>query len=43
VRTEVPRADWLTVEVTLSSFGADVVAAGAATQVLDARYGVRTP
>jgi len=43
VRTEVPRADWLAVEVTLSTLGADVVAAGAATQILDSRYGVRTP
>lgn len=43
VRTDVPRADWLTVEVTLSSLGADVIAAGAAMQVLDARYGVPAP
>ncbi|GAA2583482.1 ROK family transcriptional regulator [Winogradskya consettensis] len=40
VRTQVPRADWLTVEVTLSSLGEDVIAAGAAMQVLDARYGI---
>jgi predicted NBD/HSP70 family sugar kinase len=40
VRTEVPRADWLTVEVTLSALGADVVAAGAATEILNARHGV---
>ncbi|MFI5935173.1 ROK family protein [Actinoplanes sp. NPDC051494] len=40
IRTQVPRADWLTVEVTLSSLGEDVIAAGAAMQVLDARYGL---
>jgi predicted NBD/HSP70 family sugar kinase len=40
VRTEVPRADWQSAEVTLSSLGADVVAAGAAMQVLDTRYGI---
>ena len=40
VRTEVPRADWQSVEITLSSLGADVIAAGAAMQVLDARYGI---
>ncbi|WP_045741741.1 ROK family transcriptional regulator [Actinoplanes rectilineatus] len=40
VRTQVPRADWLTVDVSLSSLGVDAIAAGAAMQVLDARYGV---
>ncbi|WP_067500847.1 ROK family transcriptional regulator [Actinoplanes sp. TFC3] len=40
IRTQVPRADWLTVEVTLTSLGEDVIAAGAAMQVLDARYGI---
>jgi predicted NBD/HSP70 family sugar kinase len=40
VRTEVPRADWQTVEISLSSLGADVIAAGAAMQVLDSRYGI---
>ncbi len=40
IRTEVPRADWLTVDVSLSSLGEDVIAAGAAMQVLDARYGI---
>jgi predicted NBD/HSP70 family sugar kinase len=43
VRTQVPRADWLTVEVALSALGVDVVAAGAAMQVLNACYGVRMP
>jgi predicted NBD/HSP70 family sugar kinase len=43
VRTQVPRADWLTVEVALTSLGTDVVAAGAAMQVLNARYGMPTP
>jgi predicted NBD/HSP70 family sugar kinase len=40
VRTEVPRADWQSAEVTLSSLGADVIAAGAAMQILDSRYGI---
>ena len=40
VRTEVPRADWQSAGVTLSSLGADVIAAGAAMQILDARYGI---
>ena len=40
IRSEVPRADWLTVDVTLSALGADVVAAGAAMEVLNAKYGV---
>jgi predicted NBD/HSP70 family sugar kinase len=43
VRTEVPRADWLTVEVTPSSLGADVIAAGAAMEMLNACYGLRPP
>jgi predicted NBD/HSP70 family sugar kinase len=43
IRTQVPRADWLTVEVTLTSLGTDVVAAGAAMQVLNARYGLPHP
>lgn len=40
VRTELPRADWQTAEVTPSALGADVIAAGAAMQILDARYGL---
>ncbi|HVV19258.1 MAG TPA: ROK family transcriptional regulator [Pseudonocardiaceae bacterium] len=43
VRTEVPRADWLTVDVTLTGLGTDVIAAGAAMLVLNARYGVPDP
>ncbi|MFI6076243.1 ROK family protein [Actinoplanes sp. NPDC051343] len=43
VRTEVPRADWLTAEVSLTSLGTDAIAAGAAIQVLDARYGPPAP
>jgi predicted NBD/HSP70 family sugar kinase len=43
VRDEVPRADWLTVSVTPSSMGADVIAAGAAMEMLNACYGPRTP
>jgi predicted NBD/HSP70 family sugar kinase len=39
VRTEVPRADWQQADVTLSGLGVDVIAAGAAMQALDARYG----
>ena len=41
IRTEVPHPDWLPVEVLLSGTGADTIAAGAAMQVLDARYGLR--
>jgi predicted NBD/HSP70 family sugar kinase len=40
VRAEVPRADWLTTEVSLTGLGTDAIAAGAAMQVLDARYGL---
>ncbi|MEU8610617.1 ROK family transcriptional regulator [Actinoplanes sp. NPDC048791] len=40
IRTQVPRADWQTAGITLSSLGADVIAAGAAMQVLDSRYGI---
>jgi predicted NBD/HSP70 family sugar kinase len=40
VRTEVPRADWLPVEVSLSALGEDAIAAGAAMQVLNARFGL---
>ncbi|WP_305784753.1 ROK family transcriptional regulator [Symbioplanes lichenis] len=40
LRTEVPRADWLTVDLSLTSLGEDVIAAGAAMQVLDDRYGI---
>jgi predicted NBD/HSP70 family sugar kinase len=40
IRTDVRRADWLTADVTLSTLGADVIAAGAAMQVLDTRYGI---
>jgi predicted NBD/HSP70 family sugar kinase len=43
VRTQVPRADWLTVEVELTGLGTDVIAAGAAMQVLNARYGLPDP
>jgi predicted NBD/HSP70 family sugar kinase len=43
VRTQVPRADWLTVDVALTSLGTDVIAAGAAMQVLNARYGLPDP
>jgi predicted NBD/HSP70 family sugar kinase len=43
VRTQVPRADWLTAEITLTSLGTDVVAAGAAMQVLNAQYGLPDP
>ncbi|NYH40527.1 putative NBD/HSP70 family sugar kinase [Micromonospora jinlongensis] len=40
VQADARRADWLTTRVTLSSLGADVIAAGAAMQVLDQHYGV---
>ncbi|GAA0401424.1 ROK family transcriptional regulator [Microbispora corallina] len=40
VRTEVPRADWLAVEVTTSRLGTDVIAAGAAMEMLNERYGL---
>jgi predicted NBD/HSP70 family sugar kinase len=40
IRTDVRRADWLNADVTLSALGADVIAAGAAMQVLDTRYGL---
>ncbi|BEL03454.1 ROK family transcriptional regulator [Actinoplanes sichuanensis] len=43
VRTQVPRADWLTVEVSLTGLGTDVIAAGAAMQVLNSRYGLPAP
>jgi hypothetical protein len=43
VRTQMPRADWLTTSVGLSSLGADVIAAGAAMQVLNADYGRPIP
>ncbi|GII57664.1 sugar kinase [Planotetraspora thailandica] len=39
VRTEVPRADWLAAEVTTSRLGTDVIAAGAAMEMLNERYG----
>lgn len=42
VRTEVPRADWLPVEVSLTMLGEDAIAAGAAMQVLNARFGMPT-
>jgi predicted NBD/HSP70 family sugar kinase len=42
VRTEVPRVDWLTVEVTTSTLGTDVIAAGAAMEVLNDNYGPLT-
>ncbi|MGC4747402.1 ROK family protein [Micromonospora sp. DT201] len=40
VRADVRRTAWLTTKVTLSSLGADVIAAGAAMQVLDQHYGI---
>jgi predicted NBD/HSP70 family sugar kinase len=43
VRTQLPGADWLTVDVSLTALGPDVVAAGAAMQVLNARYGLPAP
>ncbi|GAA3304043.1 ROK family protein [Dactylosporangium vinaceum] len=43
VRLEVPRADWLTVDVSVSALGSDVIAAGAAMQVLNAVYGRPSP
>ncbi|GII42414.1 ROK family transcriptional regulator [Planotetraspora phitsanulokensis] len=42
VRDEVPRVDWLTAEVTTSALGTDVIAAGAAMQVLNEKYGPLT-
>ena len=43
VRTQVPRSDWLDVQVSTSALGADFAAAGAAMEVLHAYYGVPTP
>ncbi|MBT0768613.1 ROK family transcriptional regulator [Kineosporia sp. J2-2] len=43
VRTQLPGAGWLAVEVTLSELGTDVIAAGAAMQVLNARHGLPLP
>ncbi|MBB2947227.1 putative NBD/HSP70 family sugar kinase [Actinoplanes lutulentus] len=40
VSAEVPRADWLTVDVSVSTLAENSIAAGAAMQILDARYGV---
>ena len=40
VQADARRADWLTTRVALSSLGADVIAAGAAMQVLDQHYGI---
>jgi hypothetical protein len=42
VRAEVPRVDWLTADVTTSSLGTDVIAAGAAMEVLNEQYGPLT-
>jgi predicted NBD/HSP70 family sugar kinase len=39
-RAAIPRSHWLDVSVTLAELGADVIAAGAAMQVLDAAYGI---
>ncbi|MDG6105707.1 ROK family transcriptional regulator [Dactylosporangium aurantiacum] len=39
-RAEIPRSHWQDVSVTLAELGADVIAAGAAMQVLDAAYGI---
>jgi predicted NBD/HSP70 family sugar kinase len=41
--TEIRRPDWLTVEVTPTAMGADVIAAGAGMEVLNSFYGRRTP
>ncbi|MET8043632.1 ROK family protein [Micromonospora sp. NPDC005215] len=40
VQADARRAHWLTTRVTLSSLGADAIAAGAAMQVLDRHYGI---
>ncbi|MFC5923007.1 ROK family protein [Micromonospora vulcania] len=40
VHADARRAEWLTTDVTVSSLGADVIAAGAAMQVLDEHYGI---
>lgn len=40
VGADARRADWLSTRVALSSLGADVIAAGAAMQVLDQHYGI---
>ncbi|MFG1914915.1 ROK family protein [Micromonospora sp. NPDC048898] len=40
VSADARRANWLTTRVTLSSLGADAIAAGAAMQVLDKHYGI---
>jgi predicted NBD/HSP70 family sugar kinase len=42
IRTEVPRADWLVAEVTTPRLGTDVIAAGAAMEMLNERYGLPT-
>ncbi|GAB3825360.1 ROK family protein [Dactylosporangium cerinum] len=39
-RDAIPRSHWLDVSVTVAELGADVIAAGAAMQVLDAAYGI---
>ena len=39
----MPRADWLTVDVSTSALGVDFAAAGAAMEVLHAYYGLPTP
>jgi predicted NBD/HSP70 family sugar kinase len=41
-REAIPRSHWLDVSVTTADLGADVIAAGAAMQVLDAAYGIPT-
>jgi predicted NBD/HSP70 family sugar kinase len=43
VRAQIPRSDWLAVEVGVSELGEDLVAAGAAMLVLDEFYGLRAP
>jgi predicted NBD/HSP70 family sugar kinase len=40
IHTQLPRADWQKTEVSLSALGPDTIAAGAAMQVLDSRYGI---
>jgi predicted NBD/HSP70 family sugar kinase len=40
VLSQVPRSDWQTVDVTVSELGAEVIAAGAAMEVLEDRFGL---
>ncbi len=43
VREQIPRPDWLSVDVSVSPLGQDLVAAGAAVLVLSAFYGRNLP